>query len=225
MAVDLPVQQHHFNYKNITVGGQERAAERGAVRDVVYRFSVLSLASHIMHVDGELTKEERVALPVIFSDIAEESKELFSLVIQAFHDRSPAKHYASSLLKFFGDEKHVLNDIIERLTRLSLVDGALVRQELELLYALADMWGIDRAVVVKHVASDVLPEGKNAFAIFNMPRRQPLSLYTKAYHRLMREYHPDKFSFLPDSDPFMALLHERAHILNRAYEEIEKKYR
>ncbi len=156
--------------------------------------ALLAMAGKLMQADGAMQDAERAALRVCFSLTVLEQEgveSVDSLLQEAAADTSDAALYARQFAAMTSDQPALREDAMRRLLQLALADGPLVRQEMQLLCAMAE------AMHLSFERWDSLWQ-----QIFPVPELPPRFYWWQAEQRrqwvaeakrLQRAYHPDRW--------------------------------
>ena len=102
--------------------------------------------------------------------------------------------YARQVGRLFADDRAVLEDLLGGLFHIALADGALCAAEDDYLREVARLFGFDAAAYARIRATHAgLPhdEQEDPHAILGVPAGASSDEIRVAYHRLVRETHPD----------------------------------
>ena len=102
--------------------------------------------------------------------------------------------YAKQVGRLFADDKAVLEDLLGGLFHIALADGALCAAEDAYLSEVARHFGFDAACYARIRATHVgapHEEPEDPHAILGLPAGASADEIRVAYHRLVREHHPD----------------------------------
>jgi DnaJ like chaperone protein len=108
--------------------------------------------------------------------------------------RSPHgfESYARQVARLFADDRAVLEDLLGGLFHIALADGEVCAAEDGYLHEVARIFGFSAAdyarIRATHVGS---PPEEDAHAILGVAMNASTEEIRVAYHRLVREHHPD----------------------------------
>jgi DnaJ like chaperone protein len=133
--------------------------------------------------------------------------------------------YARQVGRLFADDRAVLEDLLGGLFHIALADGRLCSAEDDYLREVARHFGFDAADYARIRALHVGPQADAAedpYAVLGVLPGTSLGAIREAYHRLVRESHPDLVIAQGLPPECVALATARIARINAAYEQIAK---
>jgi DnaJ like chaperone protein len=175
--------------------------------------------------DGAVTRDEVAAFGEVFQVPPGEEEHVRLVFDLARKSTAGFEAYARQVGRLFADERVVLEDLLGGLFHIALADGLVCSAEDDYLREVARHFGFDAADYTRIRALHVGPQqdaAENPYAILGvLPGTAPGAI-RKAYHRLVRESHPDLVIAQGLPPECVALATARIARINAAYEQIAK---
>src|SRR5207248_5716570 len=127
--------------------------------------------------------------------------------------------------RLFADDRGVLEDLLGGLFHIALADGRLCSAEDDYLREVAHHFGFDAPDYARIRALRVGPQADGAedpYAVLGVLPGTSLGAIREAYHRLVRESHPDLVIAQGLPPECVALATARIARINAAYDQIAK---
>ena len=175
--------------------------------------------------DGNVTRDEVAAFHEVFEVPPGEEDHVrlvFDLARKSTHGFDS---YARQVRRLFASDPVVLEHMLDGLFHIALADGRLCDAEDAYLREVARLFGFDAAAYARIRAHHVEPvemAGENAHAILGVDPEASLSDIRIAYHRLVRETHPDLVVAKGLPPECVALANARIARINAAYDSVAK---
>jgi DnaJ like chaperone protein len=171
-----------------------------AVRDadprqrVAFTVAAIALGAKMARVDGAVSRAEIAAFHDVFETPPGEEDHVrlvFDLARKSAHGFDS---YARQVGRLFADDRTVLEHLLDGLFHIALADGALCPAEDAYLREVARHFGFGAADYARIRAHHVAVEdaADNACRILGIAPEAPFEEIRLAYHRLVRETHPDR---------------------------------
>lgn len=196
-------------------------AEHRVRRDeATFSIALIALSAKMAKADGVVTDDEIAAFQDFFSFSEEDADKVRSVYTLAQQDVAGYEHYLSQVAKIFGDESVVLEDVLDCLFHIAAADGVAHPRELELLEMAAEKFEIS-ASSLRRIKSVHLGLGEDdPYVILDVaPSIDDTGLKT-AYHRLVKEHHPDAMIARGVPPTLVKIAEGRIAAINGAYEQI-----
>lgn len=205
--------------------GHGESAEGDPRRRVAFTIAVIALGAKMAKADGDVTRDEVAAFGEVFQVPPGEAEHLRLVFDIARKSTAGFESYARQVGRMFGSDRAVLEDLLGGLFHIALADGRLCPAEDAYLQAVAGNFGFDAADYLRIRALHVRPEtdgSENPYAILGISPDAPADAVREAYHRLVRESHPDLVIAQGLPPECIALATARVARINAAYEQIGK---
>jgi len=194
-------------------------------RRVAFTIAVIALGAKMAKADGAVTRDEVAAFREVFQVPPGEEEHLRVVFDIARRSTAGFDSYARQVGRLFGGDRAVLEDLLGGLFHIALADGQLCPAEDAYLREVARHFGFAAEDYARIRALHVRPErdeGENPYALLGISPDAPADAVREAYHRLVRESHPDLVIARGLPPECIALATARVARINAAYEQISK---
>src|SRR5580693_4612250 len=218
----------HLPHWHTPMGHDGRPADNGhgdPRRRVTFTIAVIALGAKMARADGEVTRDEVAAFNEVFRTPPGEEAHVRLIFDLARRSTHGFESYARQVGRLFADDRAVLEDLLGGLFHIALADGALCAAEDAYLREVARLFGFTAAdyarIRATHAgAPDQEPE--DAYAILGVAASASPDEIRVAYHRLVRETHPDALASQGLPPELMARATARIARINAAHDRLVK---
>jgi len=175
--------------------------------------------------DGAVTRDEVAAFGEVFQVSPDEEEHVRLVFDLARKSTAGFESYARQVGRLFADDRAVLEDLLGGLFHIALADGRLCRAEDDYLSEVARHFGFEAAEYARIRALHAGPRAEAAedpYAVLGVLPGTSLGAIREAYHRLVRESHPDLVIAQGLPPECVALATARIARINAAYDQIAK---
>jgi DnaJ like chaperone protein len=144
--------------------------------------------------DGVVTRDEVAAFRDVFQVPPGEEEHVRLIFDLARKSTAGFESYARQIARLFETDRAVLEDLLGGLFHIALADGEVCAAEDEYLRAVAHNFGFSVTDYARIRALHLGPEDRgseNPYAVLGVDPGAPPDAIRAAYHRLVRENHPD----------------------------------
>ncbi len=200
--------------------GERRFPERD---EVAFTIGVIALAAKLAKADGTVTRDEVEVFKRVFPVPREEEANVGHLFNLAKQDVAGFDSYAKQLASLFRGRPGVLEDLLDSLFVIAKADDRLHPGELEYLRNVAVIFGFSEGEFQRIRASHFGPDREDPYVILGVEHSIADEDLKRAYHRLVRENHPDSLIARGVPAEFVRLATEKLASINGAYDNIKKE--
>ena len=200
--------------------GERRFPERD---EIAFTIGVIALAAKLAKSDGTVTRDEVEVFKRVFPVPREEEANVGHLFNLAKQDVAGFDSYAKQLASLFRGRPGVLEDLLDSLFVIAKADDRLHPGELEYLRNVAVIFGFSEGEFQRIRASHFGPDHEDPYVILGVARSIADEDLKRAYHRLVRENHPDSLMARGVPEEFVRLATEKLASINGAYDNIKKE--
>lgn len=206
----------------------DRSEERGDRRfrerdEIAFTIGVIALAAKLAKADGTVTHDEVEAFKRVFPVPREEEANVGHLFNLAKQDVAGFDSYAKQLASLFRGRPGVLEDLLDTLFLIAKADDRLHPGELEYLRNVAQIFGFSESEFQRIRASHFGPDREDPYVILGVDHAISNDDLKRAYHKLVREHHPDSLIARGVPEEFVRLATDKLASINGAYEHIQKE--
>ena len=185
-----------------------------------FSIALIALSAKIAKADGAATDAEFTAFRRFFDFPDSEATKVRMIYDLAKQDVAGFSHYAGQVARLFDSDSAVLEDVIDCLLYIALADGAAHPQELSLIEAAAETFGVTPACWRRLKAAHFGVDRDDPYAVLGLePGAAPATVQAR-YRELMRQNHPDVLVARGVPAPLVKIADGRAAAINAAYEAI-----
>lgn len=194
-------------------------------RRIAFTIAVIALGAKMARADGAVTRDEVAAFREVFQVPPGEENHVRLVFDLARKSTAGFESYARQIGRLFAGDRAVLENLLGGLFHIALADGRVCPAEDAYLREVATHFGFNADDYVRIRAHHVGVEEEGAedpHAILGVGRDASLGVIREAYHRLVRESHPDLVIAQGLPPECIALATARAARLNAAYGRLVK---
>jgi DnaJ like chaperone protein len=205
--------------------GRADQAEGDPRRRIAFTIAVIALGAKMAKADGAVTRDEVAAFGEVFQVPPGEEDHVRLVFDLARKSTAGFESYARQVGRLFAADRPVLEDLLGGLFHIALADGSVCPAEDEYLREVARHFGFDAADYARIRALRAGPAcdvPEDPYAILGVLPGAGLGTVREAYHRLVRQSHPDLVIAQGLPPECVALATARVARINAAYEQIAK---
>jgi DnaJ like chaperone protein len=194
-------------------------------RRIAFTIAVIALGAKMAKADGAVTRDEVAAFGEVFQVPPGEEEHVRLVFDLARKSTAGFESYARQVGRLFADDRAVLEDLLGGLFHIALADGLVCSAEDEYLREVARHFGFDAADYARIRALHDGPQQdapEDPYAILGVLPGTATGAIREAYHRLVRESHPDLVIAQGLPPECVALATARIARINAAYDQIAK---
>ncbi|MGE0846972.1 MAG: TerB family tellurite resistance protein [Flavobacteriaceae bacterium] len=190
-------------------------------RDMAFSLALIALSAKMARADGVVTHDERRAFGDIFSVEDGDRAHVERVFELAERDVAGFEAYARQIAEAFGEDRQMLEDVLDGLFHIAKADGLVHDRELDYLHRVATIFGFDEAEFARIRARHV-KLASDPYAVIGVDPDAPLAEIRKRYRALVAESHPDRMMARGVPAECRRIASERTAALNAAWEEIRR---
>jgi len=185
---------------------------------IAFTIAVIALGAKMARADGEVTGDEFAAFREVFQVPPGEEEHVRLVFDLARKSTAGFDSYARQVGRLFAADPAVLEDLLGGLFHIALADGRLLPAEDEYLRAVARHFGFDGAEYARIRSAHVGEAPEDPHTILGVGPGAGPGEIRAAYHRLVRETHPDLLLGRGLPPELIALANARIARINAAYD-------
>jgi DnaJ like chaperone protein len=196
-------------------------------RRVTFTIAVIALGAKMARADGEVTRDEVAAFNEVFQVPPGEEAHMRTIFDLARRSSHGFESYARQVARLFAADRAVLEDLLGGLFHIALADGAVCAAEDAYLRDVAHIFGLSAAeyerIYAIHTGVPLHETVDDPRAILGVSAAASAEEIRIAYHRLVRENHPDVLVSQGLPPECLALATARVARINAAHDRLTKE--
>jgi len=205
---------------------EQREAETGEpslAKQTAFAIAVIALCAKMAKADGAVSYAEIDAFKDVFHITPEEEDHVRIVFDIARKDARGFEPYARQVARMFRDNPAVLEHLLGGLFHIAAADGIAQPDEISYLKSVATIFGFDedRFEHVRVAHFGVEPD--DPYIALGVLRSATDVEIRAAWHRLLREHHPDALIAQGMPEDFVRVATRRVAAINAAYDRIREQ--
>jgi DnaJ like chaperone protein len=188
---------------------------------VAFTIAVIALGAKMAKADGTVTRDEVSAFREVFRIAPKDEPEAARVYNLARQDVAGFELWADRISAMFGEDRRVLEDLLEGLFHIASADGGLHPAEEHFLQEVAARFRLDPRVIRSLSARYGRDGEPDPYAVLGVARDDPVPAIRRRWRELVKECHPDRMVARGLPEETMALATKRLAAINSAWRQIE----
>ncbi len=197
-------------------------SSRGGVGGSDFAIKVIALGAKMAKADGVVTPDEIVAFKEYFQIPKSEVKNVAKVYNMAKQDVLGYEEYARQLVKLSGNDRQVLESILDGLFYIANADQILHPQEQEFLHKVALIFGLSEADFTYLLGYHSKALENNPYGILGVKPDISDEALEKHHKALVKKYHPDILAGKGLSKTLIDEREKKLAYINAAMDDIKK---
>ncbi|NNU81495.1 molecular chaperone DjiA [Halovulum dunhuangense] len=194
-------------------------------RSVAFTIAVISLAAKMAKADGHVTPNEVRAFREVFHIPPGDEAAAARVFNLARQDVAGFDIYAARIGAMFGEDKTILENLLEGLFHIATADGHFHDAEDAFLAEVTRAFGLEERVLRSVRARYVPGAAPDPYAVLGVDPDTPVTEIRARWRQLVRESHPDHLLARGVPEEAMVLANRKLAALNDAWREIQAEAR
>jgi len=206
-------------------GAPAQGGQTDPRRRVAFTIAVIALGAKMARADGEVTRDEVAAFNDVFQVPPGEEAHVRMIFDLARRSTAGFELYARQVGHLFAGDRAVLEDLLGGLFHIALADGEVCAAEDAYLREVARHFGFDGTAYARIRATHLGPPveaAEDPHTVLGVAADASVGEIRTAYHRLVRENHPDLLMAQGLPPEFLALATVRVARINAAHDRLVK---
>jgi DnaJ like chaperone protein len=198
------------------------AAQTYRLESVAFYHAVTAVCAKLATADGAANKKEYDAFQALFVEqSAMDVPHARSLFVQRAADAGTAVQYARQIVAMTRGQTVMHMDLLQRLLRIAVADGALNAAELECLRAVAETLEVPKAIFRSLVAQSFASASATPYDVLGVSPRASDKELRDAYVARANMLHPDRHIAAGASAETISMLSDQLAVMNAAYQSVQ----
>jgi DnaJ like chaperone protein len=191
-------------------------------KSVAFTIGVIALSAKMAKADGVVSEREVDAFKRVFQFSAEEAANVARVFDLAKQDTAGYEAYADQIATLLGDDRRLLQHVLEGLLYVAAADGALHPKEDQFLKAVAQRFGFAESEY-RYFRARFVRDRDNPYDVLKLPPSASNTEIRAQYRKLVTDNHPDKLIGRGVPAEFVDLATRKLAAINAAYDSIAKE--
>jgi DnaJ like chaperone protein len=191
-------------------------------RSVAFTIGVIALSAKMAKADGVVSPREVDAFRRVFQFSPEEAANVQRVFDLAKQDTAGYEAYADQIAALLGDDRRLLQHVLEGLLHVAAADGALHPKEDEFLKSVAARFGFSTNEY-RYVRARFVRDADNPYDVLKLPPAASNAEIRSQYRKLVSDNHPDRLIGRGVPTEFVELATRKLAAINAAYDSIAKE--
>jgi DnaJ like chaperone protein len=191
-------------------------------KSVAFTIGVIALSAKMAKADGVVSEREVDAFKRVFQFSAEEAANVARVFDLAKQDTAGYEAYADQIAALLGDDRRLLQHVLEGLLFVAAADGALHPKEDQFLKAVAQRFGFAENEY-RYFRARFVRDRDNPYDVLKLPPSASNTEIRAQYRKLVTDNHPDKLIGRGVPAEFVDLATRKLAAINAAYDSIAKE--
>ena len=188
----------------------------------VFALSLIVLSAKLSKADGNVSKEELVAVKNKLKIPDSEIDQVGKIFNKAKEESSGYEPYARQISEIYKGNLNVLEEVINILFYIAEADGAVSQKELEMIEHIAQIFNINQiqfeAIQESRKASDKL----NPYVVLESKPDDDFLTIRKKYIKLSKQHHPDLLISKGVPQEVIKESKNKMRAINNAWDQVQK---
>ena len=208
------------------IGGKISRARSGAgfrsfaQPQQIFALSLIVLSAKLSKADGNVSKEELVAVKDKLKIPEHEIDQVGKIFNQAKKESTGYEPYAQQIAQIYKNNLNVLEEVVNILFYIAEADGEISRSEIQFIEGCAKYFGLQRNQY-ESIQSLWLDKQINPYKILGVDKEATNEEIRKKWIQLSKELHPDQLRAQGVPQELIIKSEDRLSEINQAYDKIK----
>ena len=189
---------------------------------VAFTIGVIALSAKMAKADGVVSPLEVAAFKKVFQTSSAEAENVERVFALAKQDTAGYEAYADQLAALLGDDKKLLQDVLEGLLCVATADGVLHPREDEFLRDIAHRFGFS-ASEYRFFRARFVKDKCSPYDVLKLAPDATNTQIKTQYRKLVADNHPDRLMGRGVPPEFVDIATRKLAAINEAYAAIAKE--
>ena len=188
----------------------------------VFALSLIVLSAKLSKADGQVSKEELIAVRDKLKIPENEIEQLGKIFNKAKQESAGYEPYARQIAQIYKNNLNVLEEVINILFYIAEADGNVSQSELDMMQNIARIFGLNQAQFNSIKESRKSSDKLNPYIVLESNPEEDLQTIRKKYLQLSKEHHPDILISKGVPQEVIAESKKKMRAINSAWDQIQK---
>ena len=188
----------------------------------IFALSLIVLSAKLSKADGQVSREELVAVKEKLRIPENELDEVGKIFNQAKEESTGYEPYAQQIAQFYKGNLNVLEEVINILFYIAESDGEVTSEETRMIEKIAYIFGLSKKQYNSIKESRKSSDKLNPYLVLESSPSDDLQTIRKRYIQLSKEHHPDLLLSKGVPEEVIEESKKTMRAINSAWEQIQK---
>jgi len=188
----------------------------------VFALSLIVLSAKLSKADGQVSKEELVAVRDKLKIPENEINNVGKIFNKAKEESSGYEPYAQQIAQIYKNNLNVLEEVINILFYIAEADGNTSQSELNMIQHIAQIFGLNQSQFNSIRESRKSSDKLNPYIVLESKPEENLQTIRKKYLKLSKEHHPDILISKGVPKEVIEESKKKMRAINSAWDQIQK---
>ena len=212
------------------IGGKISRARSGAAKSFssfaqpqqIFALSLIVLSAKISKADGQVSKEELVAVREKLKIPENEIENVGKIFNKAKEESTGYEPYAQQIAQIYKNNPNVLEEVINILFYIAEADGHVSESELNMIQHIAQIFGLSSTQFNSIKESRKNSDKLNPYIVLESKPGDDIQKIRKRYLKLSKEHHPDLLISKGVPKEVIQESKKKIRAINSAWSQIQK---
>ena len=188
----------------------------------IFALSLIVLSAKLSNADGQVSREELVAVKEKLRIPENELDEVGKIFNQAKEESTGYEPYAQQIAQFYKGNLNVLEEVINILFYIAESDGEVTSEETRMIEKIAYIFGLSEKQYNSIKESRKSSDKLNPYLVLESSPNDDLQTIRKRYIQLSKEHHPDLLLSKGVPEEVIEESKKTMRAINSAWDQIQK---
>ena len=188
----------------------------------VFALSLIVLSAKLSKADGQVSKEELVAVKDKLKIPENEIDKVGKIFNKAKEESTGYEPYAQQIAQIYRNNLNVLEEVINVLFYIAEADGNVSQSELNMIKHIAQIFGLNQSQFNSIKESRKGSDKLNPYIVLESKPEEDLQTIRKKYLKLSKEHHPDILISKGVPQEVIEESKKKMRAINSAWDQIQK---
>ena len=188
----------------------------------IFALSLIVLSAKLSKADGQVSREELVAVKEKLKIPENELDEVGKIFNQAKEESTCYEPYAQQIAQFYKGNLNILEEVINILFYIAESDGEVTSEETRMIEKIAYIFGLSEKQYNSIKESRKSSDKLNPYLVLESSPNDDLQTIRKRYIKLSKEHHPDLLLSKGVPEEVIEESKKTMRAINSAWDQIQK---